>query len=167
MGYSKNRNSLLRVEPLLILLTKTENTVLIPSKSPRETLYSLREGLKYAEEHNVEPYNKLKEKFILKEKRDGIEVKLRRQIHFESPITQLANSQNLVVESAVTVLDVIGAVIFHKSPRMEFPKSNVVGNALITLEKWANANQYKIVQSNPFVIMEREVINAVQESGTE
>jgi hypothetical protein len=164
MGYSENRNSMLRVEPLLILLTKTESTILIPSNSPRETLYSLREGLRYAEKHNVEKYKDLKGKFILKEKPNGIEVTLRRQIHFEEPIVQLAKSQHLVIDTATQLLEVIGAAIHHKAPSMEFPKSDIKGDAFSRLERWCAANQYIIIQSEPHIIMERVSIDAGQES---
>jgi hypothetical protein len=166
MGYSKSKNSFLRVEPVLVLLAKTEDNIFIPSNTPRDLLYKIREGLLYAEEHKVEPYDKLKEKFILKEKKEGIEVKLRRQIHFEAPIKLLAKSQNLVIEAATGVLDIIGACIMHKAPRIEFPRAtNIEGNGIINLENYASKNNYKITQSKPFVIMERVDINAVQESG--
>jgi hypothetical protein len=158
---------MLRVEPLLILLTKVDKEVFIPSRTPRETLYALRDGLNYAEEHKVENYHDLKSKCKLKEKRDGIEVTSRRQIHFEDPIVQLAKSQHLVVEAAYALLDVIGAAIHHKAPSMEFPNAKVEGDALVRLEKWSAQNDYKITQSKPHIKIERETINAAQDGGPE
>lgn len=155
------------MEPVLILLTKVEKEVFIPSNTARETLYAIREGLNYAEEHKVEPYSHLKEKFKFKEKKDGIEVTLRRAIHFEDPIVSLAKSQHLVIDSAYTLLDCIGAAIHHKAPSMEFPNATVEGDALVRLEKWCAANDYKITQSKPPIKIERENINAAQDGGPE
>lgn len=133
--------------------------------SPREMLYKIREGLNYAVEHKVEKYQSLKEEFVLKEEREGIRIKRRKKLTFEPILTQLANSQHLVVDKATTVLEVIGAAIHHKAPFMEFPNSDIHGDAFKRLEKWASLNQYKITQSSPHIIMERESINAAQASG--
>lgn len=150
------------MEPLLEILNRTESEVLIPTKSPRETLYALREGLNYVEEHKVEPYVGLKSKFILKEKRTGIEVKLRRQLEFAEPITQLAKSQHLVLDSVTNLMELIGAVIFHKAPYMEFPNAKITGDAYTRLTKWAELNNYKITETNPIIV---ERINAEKDGG--
>lgn len=172
MGYSKNKNSLLRVQGLLDILVKmkgTEEEFIIPSKTPYETLYSVREGLKYAEEHKVENYADLKETFILKYNSEGILVKPRRKIDYGTPIQQLAKSQHLVLDEVTGVLEMIGAAIQHKAPKLEFPNANVEGDGLKRLEKWATLNQYKIVKSDSGIIMERESINvdSNEESGIE
>jgi hypothetical protein len=162
MGYSRNKNALLKVEPFLALLVKTEKELFVPSNNPRETVYAIRDGLNYAETHKVEPYKELKSKFRLIEKRDGFEVKLRNSISIESPIEKLAHSQNLVVDKVKTLMELIGAVILHKAPRFEFPKAEVEGDARTRLEKWAANNNYK-VSYNPHIILER--IDAEKDGG--
>lgn len=154
MGYSKNRNVFLRVQTQLDILLKLEgDEIFIPSTTPRETIYALREGINYSSEHNLPEYNKIKELFILKELKEGILIKRRKQINFQTPIQQLAKSQHLVVENATNLMEVLGALIKHKAPEMEFPKAIVKGDALLRLESWANKNNYIIKQSEPHILM--------------
>lgn len=165
MGYSNSKNAFLKVEPLLAILAKTSDEKLfIPSEYPRQTVYAIRDGLHYAEQNKVEPYSNLKEKFIIKETRTGIEVSLRRKIHYATPIAQLADSQNLVLDKVTSLLEIIGAVIHHKAPRFEFPQANIAGDLVGRLEKWAQVNNYRVIFT-PHIILER--IDAAQDGGVE
>lgn len=168
LGYSKSKLALGRIEPFLKLLLDAESDIEFPSDYPQKLLYAIRDGLNVAKLTPSSPYKEIKSNWRFKLQRNSIlcEQKIRPDF---TPVFSLANAMRGMVVSEVTeLLGVIAYVVKHKAPRYEFTNVKALtGNPLKMLEKFANEKEYTLIQTDPYLILEKNVSNSEENGGVE
>lgn len=167
MGYSRNKSAIERVKPLLEMLLNSDVDVEFPSQDPHKLVYYLRDGFAVARGLQSSPFKELHDKWRLRAKRDVVLAELK-SLQVIVGIPLLAKKLAPVrLESVTEVMEVIGAAIKHRAPKLEFPNAHIRENGLRNLEKWCNANSYIIVQSEPHLIIEKNGTNNPENGGVE
>lgn len=155
MGYSKSKNAIERVKPILELLLTSETDIEFPSNDPHKLVYYIRDGLAVAESLPSSPYKDLREKWRLRAKRDKVVAEIKGlPINIGVPLL-VKKFSGLNLPEVTGVLEVIGALVKHRAPRFEFPNALIEGNGLKNLQNWCNKNGYSITQNEPYLILEK------------
>lgn len=170
MGYSKSKNAIERVKPILEILLTAESDVEIPSQDPYKLVYYIRDGLAVAESLPSSPYKELRQKWRLRAKRDKVVAEIKgAPIEVGVPLL-VRKFTGLSLPEITGVIEVIGALVKHRAPRYEFPNALIAGNGLKNLQNWCDKNEYSITQSEPYLILEKNAetgTNSSEDGGTE
>lgn len=160
MGYSKSKNAVTKIQPYLDILLTAEDDTEFPSANSLKLTYYLRDGMMVASTLSSSPYKALKDKWVIKTKPDKVIAEIRVKI-FDVGVPILARAFTGVRLPEVTeVMEVIGAAIKHRTPTLEFPNAVIRENGLKNLTNWCNANNYVITQSEPHLIITKNVANS-------
>lgn len=162
MGYSRSKQTLERVRPVLdLVLGFIENgtqNVKFPSKKPQKLCYAIRDALSVVrslpETSDDRRYTAIPEKYKIRIKEDHILFELREEVDFSDPIAELARSRNeqMEVTEAIKLVEVVGAVVQHKAEKMVFPNAQVSNGDFERLQRWATLNHYKITEIEPLTL---------------
>lgn len=158
MGYSKNKEVLERVRPLLdLVLQSSDAKISFPSKHPNELVYAVREALNYAEKHSKtedKKYGDIKLQYRIRSKPDRVVFELKNTLDYElDPILEIADAfQMLEIPEVSSHLEVVGACIKHKAVVMKFPDAQLDETELEFLRRWTNKNHYDIEATLPLVL---------------
>ncbi len=168
MGYSRNKSAVERVKPILELLLNSHADMEFPSTNPHKLVYYVRDGFSVAKGLPSSPYKELHEKWRLRAKQDRMVAELKDAL-IEIGVPLLAKRfVGLNLPEVTEVLEIIGALIKHRAPRYEFPNAHIRENGLKNLEAWCSKNDYRIVQSEPHLILERnDGTDNTQDGGAE
>lgn len=170
MGYNKSKKVLEQVRPILdIVLAAGDKKIKIPSKFPTKLAMSIREGLKSAEDYEEESkYNDILTKFKLRTKADCIVFDPRSIVTFEDPIIELAQSLNILEVPRVNqLMQIVGACLKHKAPRIAFPDADLNDIDLAKLKKWCTHNNYEVEDGTAPLILIKKNGTVTTDSGTE
>lgn len=168
MGYSKSKQSVERVRPLLELVLASEGKIYFPTKHPDKLTYAVREALSYAKtcKGDDAKYSIILDKFRIRAKADKILFEPRVTLEYQDPIQEIAESLEMMeVGGEFTHLEIVGACIKHKAPLMKFPDTVLDGTELEFLRRWTNKNNYEINSLTPLVLR-KNVITATQDDST-
>lgn len=142
MGYSKSESAVERVKPLLDQMVAATTDLTWHHKNPHMLGYHLREAMTIAKRHKLEPYNTLKERFIIRNKGDKVVAEIR---HFEAlPALQAAMSK-VVLEDITSLVSIVGAAIDNKAHELYFPSAILSDEDKLTLYTWCVKNEYFMI----------------------
>lgn len=145
MGYKFSKNTIPRVAPYLDqLLPAKEHTVDFIDADPNRLARWLYEAISLSiKENNI--YKDIRSVYRFRVLKDRVRAELR-DVIIEIPKAPVA----LIINEATTMREVVGAVLHHKAPNMEFPKAEVTQEEFTRLADWATTINYTMVQ-NPFL----------------
>lgn len=155
MGYTKSKKVLEEVRPILdVVLAAKGVRVNYPSRWPTKLAMRIREGLKSAEDFEEENrYAEILLQYKIRVKSDKIVFDPRAIVTYENPVLELAQSLNaLEIPKVNSIIEVVGACIKHKAPRIVFPDAQLSETDIARLSSWCNNNEYLIEQLIPLFL---------------
>lgn len=166
MAYTNNKKVVEMVAPILEVMLKSAEgkPITIPTSEPTRVSYKLREALRIIENHSAifPHYSKLVGKYRIKQQRDCVLLSPKLTLNFGNPIAELAASfKTLEVPEATDALEVIGALIKHKAPKIIFTGAEV--DTILTT--WLESSDYEITSENPLTIEKRAEANSAKDGG--
>lgn len=177
MGYSRSKQTLERVRPVLDLVLgfRDLQAIRFPSKNPTKLCYAIRDALAVVKSlpdtSQEKKYTTITEKYRIRIKQDHILFEPREEVSFSDPIAELAKlrteAQMDVVE-ATSLIEVVGAVVQHKAEKMVFPNAHFVDGDFERLQRWAALNNYKVTEIEPLTLSRhgpRTTTNSSEEDG--
>ena len=145
MGYKYSKNTIPRVAPYLDqLLPAKEHTIDFVDADPIRLARWLYEAISLSAKEGKD-YGKIRNNYRFRVLKDRVRAELR-DVIIEIPKAPPA----LIIKEATTMREVVGAILHHKAPNMEFPEAVVTQEEFTRLADWATSINYTIVQ-NPFL----------------
>lgn len=148
MGYSKNIKMIERVRPLLDQMLNAKTNLVWPSRNAHMLGYQIREALTLAKKNKVEPYDALKDKFVIRNKGDHILAELRLvEVSIEAVLSKVT------LEGLVSLMEIVGGAINHRADEMYFPSADLEPEEIEKLFIWAQKNEYFLIAAETGVTL--------------
>lgn len=111
--------------------------------------YKLREAMLVAKNKKITPYDKLRDKFIIRNKGDKVMAELR----VYTAISLQESLSRVTIEDISVLPAIIGAAITHKANEMYFPDARLSYDDTEKLYLWASKNFYFLIISESGVTL--------------
>lgn len=162
MGYSKSIRAFNRVKKYLDEMVEKQEVLSWPAEDSAKLAYYIREGIKvaklraadneYPNREQFKPYISLSAKFVVRDKGKQVVAEPRELVPTISASEAL---KKIVLEDVIEPLEVVGAVIKHKSDIMFFPEADLDSNSLEKIYGWTSRHDYFIVVSDVGITLTR------------
>jgi len=152
MGYSRNVKAIDRVRPLLEQMLVARTNLMWPSKNAHMLGYHIREALTIAKKEKIEPFDKLKERFVIRNKGDHVVAELK---DIEELDTIQSVMSRVTLEGLVTLMEIVGGAINHKADQMFFPSADLEDGEVEKLYIWAQKNSYFLIVADSGVTLSK------------
>lgn len=160
MGYSRSKKTIERVRPVLdsIIAIRQEGEITVPSKTPHKLCYAIRDALavirSLPESSADKKYLAISERYKIRVKSDSVIFEPRETVSFADPILALVESKadKLQIADAVSLIEVVGAVVKHKVDTMQFPNARLAEGDFDRLSRWASLNHYEVTEIKPLTL---------------
>lgn len=155
MGYNPSKKSVEDVKVILDFMLENQNIDFkYPSLAPDKLAYAIRRAMKgiKAFPRSFPEYQVLLDRFTMKEKDDH--VLFARRVNLVGgipiPVTPegLATNRELSLDSLITPLQIVGALIKHKADNFKFPAAAIDDESLGKIYKYTHTNGYHIMLVN-------------------
>ena len=145
MSYALTANSVARVKAFLDEMLTAKGDVSWDTNDPM-LAYRIRQGIAAAAHLKLEAYGGLSTKYIVRQARDKVIAELRNKLEIERlRDSLLASSTKITVRDAISLLEIIGAVVKHGADELYFPLAVLDETELVRLEKFAGTKGYEVL----------------------
>jgi hypothetical protein len=142
MGYSKNEASINRVKSLLDQMVAAKTDLTWPTKDAHMLGYHLREAMTLAQKIGKAPYDKLKDRFTIRNRGDRVVAELK-LVETVQALQQLMSKMEL--PELHTVVEIVGAAIAHDAGRIYFPDAVLMDEDKKDLYGWTSKHGYHLI----------------------
>lgn len=163
MGYPTNKDATINAVKVqlqqMLVAAETEADVVWVTPDPRRFAYAIRAALKNAQIANDPTYGKLKDLYMIKEVSINKEVIAKFKMKIVAVIKESVTeaSRRMVVTSATTATQVIGAAITHEGlDELEFPNAELDETDLNTLQKWCAFKDIECLKLDKGLLLKRK-----------
>jgi hypothetical protein len=155
MGYSTSNRSVKKIQRILDKLIDLEpNAKLeIQTDDAKRLTYAIHEGFRTIKDNptGFPDYVEIAERFRVRNK--GSIVYIEPKAYLVGDIKELAEAiRSLVVPDVHGTLQIIGAIIKHKAPKLSFPNAQLEPTDVERLRKWCKDQNYEIIETEPLTI---------------
>lgn len=147
MGYSTSPFTIKRVEKFLKEMVTTEHDLAWPTKNAHMVSYYIRQALTVAKTQGIDPYNTLKDRFIIRNRGDKVVAELR-DLSTSTEALKHTMSQ-MTISDARSTMEIVGACITNKTAeQLHFPNASLTKEELKTLYKWISETELYLIVSD-------------------
>lgn len=168
MAYSRTTRSIARVQPQLNAMIEAKTSIEWPSDEPQKLAFKLREAIAAAktlamkDQETFGPYAALAARYTIRCKAGKVVAEPRELF---GVLAVEAMRSKMQIETAVSLLEVLGAAIQHRADEMVFPNAeNWNEEDLIRLHKWTVQNSYFMIVGDGITLTKNDPGEAKWES---
>ena len=158
MGYSKSKQSVEIVEPILDIMINEDANFKLPSATPTKLAYKLREAVGIIKENpkSFTRFSKLVGKFTIRTDSDFVIFERKLNLVGGAPVRLDARgigvANSLTISECTTALQIVGAAIKHKAEELIFPDVQSNDKLVLDVGLWSMKNKYEISCLVPFTL---------------
>jgi hypothetical protein len=159
MGYSRSKNVVKKIQPMLEILReamdKGAKNVKLPTTNPNELAYAIRNALSVAREYPSEfgKYVAIGNTFKISQERDYVVASRRTLVLTGDPVIELAKSlERISCDDVHNVFEVVGAIMEYKAPELEFPAALLTDEEMDSIKTFCRESGHEIINFNPLTV---------------
>jgi len=140
------------MKPLLDQMLAAQRDLAWPTDNAHMLGYRLREAMNIAKRGKIEPYQNLKDKFVIRNKGDKVYAEYR---HPETIAALREVLSKMTLADIEQPMEIVGAAILHKAQEMYFPSVTLTDEDKLTLYQWTSKNGYYMIVAEVGVTLTR------------